>query len=418
MDIRQELGKFLTKCDLDFAFSYSRSTKSAPNPALQLAGLGTVGLPLGERDAEAIKSKANVVVSGRRRRTASPKAASSTWEMDAKSIAFKDPKWDSFMLGISMRVSQGLGMSKQDSFRTLYKLEKLIMCGVGSRVSPCADAEKANGAFATIVVTLPSEFTGGATRLSHSGLPVVYDCSQTSLNHTTVIAWYAGVSHEVEPVASGYRLVLVYSLYCAIPGLKPVMKSSEAVVAQLRQILTAWKASLTGTTAAAAQKFVCLLKNRYDYDDIKHGASSLEGRDANVAAILGFLAKDVGLQVGLASASFEITGSVDEDRGWDDWNYGERKPEGMEFDEVESKSLDVGTVVDLDGNKVCEDLKVDLYNEVVPVDFVERVQEGEPEDQDAMDCGGGCGPWRLERWYNVSVLILWSSLDGSGNIMV
>jgi len=64
--------------------------------------------------------------------------------------------------------------------------------------------EKVDGMFATVIVVLPSQFTGGSAHLEHGGIASILDCSSTSLTKTTVLSWYTDVSHEIKPITSGY----------------------------------------------------------------------------------------------------------------------------------------------------------------------------------------------------------------------
>ena len=50
--------------------------------------------------------------------------------------------------------------------------------------------------FASIIVVLPSTFTGGTAHLSHGTL----SGSQDSPLKTTGLSWYTDVMHEIKPV--------------------------------------------------------------------------------------------------------------------------------------------------------------------------------------------------------------------------
>lgn len=78
-------------------------------------------------------------------------------------------------------------------------------------------AEEAKGAFATMVVILPSLFTGGAVHLSHGPFSVVHDYSAQSQVETVVLSWYTDVAHKFQPITSGYRLALYYNLVHITP---------------------------------------------------------------------------------------------------------------------------------------------------------------------------------------------------------
>lgn len=74
--------------DVDFkgSFSFHRAYPDAPNPCLQLADLGAVGLPLSTRDVEAVKSRCTQAPFGKGERTLVDKNVRDTWEMDSKMV--------------------------------------------------------------------------------------------------------------------------------------------------------------------------------------------------------------------------------------------------------------------------------------------------------------------------------------------
>lgn len=65
-------------------FSFYKSYQEAPNPALQLDNMGTVGVPLSSRDANAIKERAQQAPFGMGERTVVDKTVRDTWEVDAQ----------------------------------------------------------------------------------------------------------------------------------------------------------------------------------------------------------------------------------------------------------------------------------------------------------------------------------------------
>jgi hypothetical protein len=75
--------------DLDFkgSFSFNGAYPDAPNPCLQLADLGSVGLPLSTREAETVKSRCIQAPFGKGERTLVDKNVRDTWEMDAKVVS-------------------------------------------------------------------------------------------------------------------------------------------------------------------------------------------------------------------------------------------------------------------------------------------------------------------------------------------
>ena len=64
--------------------------------------------------------------------------------------------------------------------------------------------------FATLVVELTASDGGGDLVISHAGKTVTLKSEKHSGQH--IVAFFADCTHEVTPVLSGCRVVLVYNL--------------------------------------------------------------------------------------------------------------------------------------------------------------------------------------------------------------
>src|SRR6266487_2933306 len=71
------------------------------------------------------------------------------------------------------------------------------------------DSEKDDSMVGTLVVTLPSRYTGGELMVGHNGEWKAHRGSKTALS---LVAFYADCRHEVLRVTSGYRITLTYNL--------------------------------------------------------------------------------------------------------------------------------------------------------------------------------------------------------------
>ena len=176
-----------------------------------------------------------------------------------------------------------------------------------------SSTEKVDGMFATIVVVLPSEFTGGDAHLSHGSLSAVYNSSEHSAYQTTALAWYTDIMHEIKPITSGYRLALSYNLIHTVQSLRPALSSNEDFTIAVRRVLRAWNKS----DIDAPEKILYLLDHKYSQANLCAGA--LKGTDAHKIANLGIIAKDMGFQLGLATLQYLFSGSADDSGGG--WGY-------------------------------------------------------------------------------------------------
>ena len=213
--------------------------------------------------------------------------------------------------------------------------------------------------FATIIIILPSKYTGGAAHLSHGPLSTVYDTAPQCLQ-TTVLAWYTDVMHEVKPITSGNRLALSINLIHTSNAPQPSLPATHAAVNAIRHVLLSWKRA---NNDLVPRKILYLLDHQYSQANFKGGA--LKCVDAHRLAILESLAKELGFQLALARLECHLVGSA-EDNGYDDDNayrrrrrrhynayYGDYSdddegssdPDDLEFADIEERQVSVTNVV-------------------------------------------------------------------------
>ncbi|TCD68475.1 hypothetical protein EIP91_010650 [Steccherinum ochraceum] len=392
-NVRSHLEDCLDNWNFDSAYSFSRSFKEAPNPALHLEGVGTVGLPLSERDACAIKRVAKLAPFGMGERTVVDKSVRDTWEMDASLVKVRNSDWQEFLSRVIEDVCKALGVDVATSCPRC-DLYKLLLYETGSHFLPHVDTEKADGMFATLIVVLPSEFIGGEAHLSHDGKNTTYDSGAGSLCHTTVMAWYTDVMHEIKPITSGYRLALAYNLVHTTTSLRPALMSSGDALKKLRCILHAWTED---GGASAPSKIVYLLQHKYSQANLR--ASALKGLDANQAAVLADLAKEQGFHLGLASVVCRVEGDGDDHFGHQDYDE-------VDFCGDESRSTVIEQFVDLNGELISRSLDFEEEDETIPAELSYMILEGEHDRQEYEGyMGNSAGS--LSRWYHRTVLVIW-----------
>ena len=248
--------------------------------------------------------------------------------------------------------------------------------------------------FATIVIVLPSPFTGGAAHLSHGGTSTVYDCSAASPFETSVMAWYTDVRHEIKPITAGFRLALSFNLVHTTQALRPALSANTWVSSELHRLLRLWNKD---DGERAPEKLVYLLEHKYSRANLNAGA--LKGADAHRVALLAGLAREHGIGLGLAHAVCHLIGSIEGD-GYDEydpydepsdddyhtWRYSsgrrrERSPVEYEFDEIEERQMSIEHFVDMDGTVVAEKLNCD-ESETIPEDLTQDVEHEDHDDEE------------------------------------
>ncbi|KAJ7488843.1 hypothetical protein FB451DRAFT_1552810 [Mycena latifolia] len=322
-DLREDLEDAL-RVSADFAFT----GKYAHRSVLERPPL------LSPRDALILRSHARQAPFGHGRRTVVDTAVRDTWEVAADAVQFVNPAWNKFMAeDIVKEVVQALGISCAPAPRC--ELHKLLLYETGSHFAPHQDTEIQAGMFATIIIILPSEHSGGQVCVSHGTKKNTFDTAASSAVCFSLLAWYADVEHEVKPIASGFRLALSYKLiHTARNMLPPSIPDANNAIATLTTVLRNWERGFKSLKRA-----------------------SLKGADAHLVAVLVRLCRKEGLAFNfhLACIEHNISGMPDTDGQYGlEWIYGEggKRPwNTTEFsmETVYQGDTKIKTLVTLDG---------------------------------------------------------------------
>ncbi|CAA7268308.1 unnamed protein product [Cyclocybe aegerita] len=411
-DLRDDLLNALhdDKFSFDGNFYHASLLTTAPNPCVTISGLGLVGMPLSKRDAKSIISCATLAPFGHGERTVVDKEVRDTWEIEPSRIEFANKEWEKFVRGpVCAEVCRELGVAVGNSPPRM-ELYKLLLYETGSHFLPHQDTQKANGMFATVIILLPSAYTGGQVVVSHASTTRTINFAPNSFLSTALLAWYTDVKHEVKPVTSGYRLALSYNLiHTAPPGLpKPCLPQMGDSVRVLRRVLRKWKEAKYKKKKSARRLVAYLLNHEYSNANLHEGVEALKGVDAHRVTFLRGVAEQLGFKVGLASLEHHISGCGDDDGGSyhnrGRWDYGggdEEETPGM-LEVIETKTS-ISGLVDLDGSSLLPVGEIDLKEDaLIPKD---PFKDEEPDDTEYEGyMGNGAG--QLDYWYRRTVLVL------------
>ncbi|RAL14764.1 2OG-Fe(II) oxygenase [Aspergillus homomorphus CBS 101889] len=122
------------------------------------------------------------------------------------------------MPGISDKCDHALHFRKLHA--ELYKLN--IYSGPSGHFAAHVDTPRSKSQIGSLVVCLPSEFSGGKLTVRHGGQQTAFDWSGSSRSAIQWAAFYSDCEHEIEKVTEGHRLTLTYNLYITeTPGADP-----------------------------------------------------------------------------------------------------------------------------------------------------------------------------------------------------
>lgn len=122
-----------TKSTFSGSFYHCSTDINAPNPGLHIDGLGLIGLPLNEREAQLIISRSAQAPFGKGSETVVDTKVRDTWEIDPANISFTNPRWNSYVDAMATKtVWSTLGVAPCTT-KPKCELYKLLLYQPGSQ---------------------------------------------------------------------------------------------------------------------------------------------------------------------------------------------------------------------------------------------------------------------------------------------
>lgn len=268
--------------------------------------------------------------------------------------------------------------------------------------------------FGTLMVILPSFYTGGAVLLSHAGVQKKFDFGgPASLINTSYAAWYTDILHSVLPVTLGYRFALSYNMVHKGSTAIPRLPNTQARVEELGQVLRTWNWNADDPDSPNLVGW--MLDHEYSEQALKsRKIEALKGADKHRGLALLDLAEKLGYELYLAQMEYQVTGTVADDgyygRGYGyGYGYGDSDsdPEDKTMDDVFDKSLTAKNFINCKTGKT------------PPPDFNPRFEEEnclpvgywDEEEPDTKNYEGYTGNEEatLDYWYKRTAVVLWPS---------
>ena len=283
-------------------------TAEAPLPQLEVKSVGRIALPLLPQQAQQLIAVATQAPYGRGTETLIDTAVRKTYQINADQVKLAGRHWPKTLQEILDRVVTGLSVTEP----VRAELYKLLVYENGDFFVSHRDTEKAAGMFATLVIVLPSIYTGGELIIRHNNREVTLDlCSEEASEVVSFAAFYADCVHEVKPVTSGCRLTLVYNLLRQGAGQLPEPPGYEAerdaIAALLQQWVTAQDTQ--GTVPTVPTKLIYPLEHAYTAAELAF--DQLKGADAAVAPVLLAAARQAECELHLALLTIAESGTAE-----------------------------------------------------------------------------------------------------------
>ncbi len=380
---------------------YTIGTTDIFAPHLEVAGVGPIALPLLPVQAQQLIAVAERAPYGRGEATLVDPAVRRTWQIDAERVQIAGRHWAQTLADIVARAAAGLGVTGS----VAAELYKLLVYDTGSFFVSHRDTEKVAGMFATLIIALPSIYTGGELLVRHRDREVrlALGCSEPS--EVAFAAFYADCVHEVLPITSGYRLALIYNLRRQGRGRLPEPPNYDTEQASVTALLRQWIADKEAPDNDAPEKLIYPLEHAYTPAELSFEA--LKGVDAAVAAVLVAAAPPADCDLHLALVSIEESGSA-EHTGYNGsrrrgWSEDEEDEEDFEVGEVYDRSETLSAWRRPDGSRPELGAFPFHEEELCPSDAFEDL---EPDEQHFHEATGNEGA-SFERTYRRAALVLW-----------
>src|SRR3954466_6306406 len=215
---------------------FAAGTTELLAPLLEVEGVGPVALPLLPAQADQLAAAAEPAPYGRGAATLVDPAVRRCRQIGPDRVRISGRHWARALEAIVARAAEGLGVDGPVS----AEFYKLLLYEEGDFFVGHRDTEKAPGMFATLVVALPSSFSGGELVVRHKGREVRLDLRADDPAEVAFAAFYADCVHEVLPVTRGCRLILVYNLLRRGRGRAPEPPDYTAEQARVAALLQSW----------------------------------------------------------------------------------------------------------------------------------------------------------------------------------
>jgi 2OG-Fe(II) oxygenase superfamily len=243
-----------------------------PHPMISVEGVGTIGFPLMKCAVEPIKAAATKAPFGLGNETLWDDTVRDAWQIEATKVTFGGGNiWDNFLNKIVIQACFGLGISNEDVeakgiHATLYKM---LLYETDGHFAPHRDTEKEDGMFGTLIVQLPSAYTGGDITVKHGDQTKNISLFQESDSSYHAVAFFADCEHQLHPVTSGARLCLVFNLVSLPNETVPEITLNGKTEAALNSVVEKWKAGKHSSVPLGYQLGHHYTPNSFRFSNLK-----------------------------------------------------------------------------------------------------------------------------------------------------
>jgi predicted 2-oxoglutarate/Fe(II)-dependent dioxygenase YbiX len=404
--ITTELTEILKTIDRPGNF-YTAGTTEIFAPHIEVEGVGPIALPLLPIQVEQLVAVAEQAPYGRGEETLVDTEVRRTWQINANQIRIEGRHWPQALESIVARVAEGLGVID----KVEAELYKLLVYEEGCFFVDHRDTEKAARMFATLVIVLPSLYTGGELLVRHQDREARLDLSCSDLSEVSFAAFYADCVHEVLPITSGCRLTLVYNLLRSGKGQLPEPPNYDAETSGVVKRLQQWISGKQLPNDDSPEKLIYPLEHAYTPAALAFDA--LKGADAAVATVLVKAAQDAECDLHLALVSIQESGEAENNRYYGSRSRSRWHDDDDDDDDDDDGDFEIGEVYERsttlsewrrpDGKPTAMGSSVFEEKELCPPDAFDELEPDKLHFQEATGNEGAS----FDRTYQRAAMVLW-----------
>lgn len=366
------------------------------DPGIDVAGLGPVKLPLKPTAAKRLMAECVQAPYGKGAETLVNTKVRNAFELAPKRFALTNPEWENAIQQLLPSIAKSLGLP---SHRLEARLYKLLLYGKGGFFLPHRDSEKSDRMVGSLIVALPTPFSGGRLTVRHQNETQHMDFKEAASGETPCYAaFYADCEHEVSRVTHGFRLCLAYNLILSAE--KSAQGSTPIVQASPAQGLAG---SISSWIAASSPSELLVFALDHHYTERGLSFDLLKGGDRATAELVAAAAEHADCRVYLCQVSRHVMQHAD-DGHWDRrWRYSDTPPRNLNLGEIYEDELLGEQWVDVSGKKqpfpaIALSTKAIIAS--TPLD------QWKPTREEYEGFTGNAGN-TLDRWYHRSALCVW-----------
>ena len=277
---------------------------------------------------------------------------------------------------------------------------KLLLYERGGHFQPHRDSEKIGRMVASLVIVLPTKFSGGELVVRHGSAKHDFDFSSAANERqASYVAFYADCEHEVRRVTRGRRLAMTYNLSLKKPRKKPATPSGapdKSAVDELVKVLRTWYARRPGDPVIFA------LEHQYTQKGLK--LDLLKGADRSLSKLISMASDETDSRIYLAQVERHLLQYADDGSyGRRSWGYRDVDSSDLDIGEAYEDELNATFWVDRQGKRHrFGDLPLDSNAIISAI----PVEEWKPTSEEYEGYTGNAGN-TLDRWYHRSAIVVW-----------